>query len=129
HVGVVEGEPEVPVHLHGGIVVGLDVEHHLTQAASAQVTQAGGGEDGAEAAATSGGIYAQHVHLADRLLVLVTGVHLGPVVTQQPLLPVGRVFYGEQEALRVPPRLALAEPQLLDVPATLLRVPAEGGVV
>src|SRR5580704_3130811 len=109
-VGVPVGEAQRAIQPDGRGVGLVDVEHDLGQAAAAQVAQARERECAAETSAALGWIDADYVDLADRLMPVVASVvglpaamDLRPVKAGQPPVP-----FGEEEAVRIEPRLALA---------------------
>ncbi len=71
------------------------------------------------------GGHAHHVHLADRRVVAVPGVHLGPVEAEDPV----RGVDGQQEPGGIEPRLGHPGVQVGAGHVALLRMVREGGPV
>jgi hypothetical protein len=118
-IGVVHGEAESFVERDGRSVVCVDVQHRGGRAVALKMLQAGQRERSTEAQAVEVGVHGDHVDLAD-----VRRVQLGPAERCQAV-----VALVEQEAVGAEPGFELALLQGGDVPATLLAVPGERGVV
>src|SRR2546430_16482985 len=118
HVGGPAGETQLPVQGDGRPVLLVDVEHRLVKPATAEVPQAGEGQRPAQADAVRGRVDAEHVDLADRLVIMAgVAVHFRPVEPDEvtgPLRP--------QEPFRVEPGLGHPDPQVVQRPSALVRV-------
>src|SRR5256885_16720820 len=84
-VGGPAGEAQLLVQRDGALVLLVDVEHRLVEPAATQVPQAGEGQRPAQAEALRGGIDAEDVDLADRLVGVARGALHPPPVEPDPL--------------------------------------------
>ncbi len=123
-VDVVDGEPQRAVEPDGRLVRAVHVEHADAQPPAGEVLEAGEGEGTSEPEAMEGRVDGDHVDLAHRRALVGGRVHLGPAEPGQ-----CAVVLGEQEALRVEPRLLLPGPERLEIPPALLGMGGEGPVV
>src|SRR5699024_7674960 len=124
HVGLVQFEPETPVHRDGGGVVTLDIEDDLTQPPCDEITQSRDGQGLAHTSPLRTWVDAENVHLPDGVTaepIRIRRVDLGPVESGEGAV---RVF-GEEETGRIEPVRTLLVAQVGRRERRLLRVPGE----
>src|SRR5215469_17429263 len=126
------GEPERRVQRDGSGVGLVNVEHHLSKPAGAQVAKASECQRAAKTGAALGWIDAHHVDLADWLVPVarLTGrliraaVNFRPVEADEVAVP-----FGQEEPVGVEPWLTLAHVQVCPCPRALFRVPSKCTVI